>query len=138
MTRGLIDWLGFRREYIRFKAPERQYGEASYSIHKLFRLAVSSFASHSLIPLRLAGYIGLLIMILSGILGIVMGIDRYFMPLGFNFSGPAILANINLFLVGLVLVSLGLLAYYIGQIFSETQNRPLYVCLLYTSDAADE
>ena len=53
--------------------------------------------------------------------------DRYIIPLSFNFSGPAILANIILFLVGIVLISLGLLAFYIGDIYQEMQNRPLYI-----------
>jgi hypothetical protein len=48
-------------------------------------------------------------------------------PLGFNFSGPAILAVILLFLVGLILIALGLMALYIATIHTEVMNRPLYV-----------
>jgi polyisoprenyl-phosphate glycosyltransferase len=127
MTRGLIDWLGFRREYIVFDAPERLHGEASYRFWKLVKLATESFIAHSLFPLRLAGYVGIVIMIVSGLLGALMIADRYYEPLGFNFSGPAILADIILFMVGIVLIMLGLLSYYIGHIFLEAQNRPLYV-----------
>ena len=127
MTRSLIDWLGFKRGYVYFSAPERIHGEASYSTWKLIKLAAESFISHSLIPLRLAGYLGITITIFSGLLGVVMFIDHFVQPLGFNFSGPAILATIILFLVGIVLISLGLFSFYIGQIYRETQNRPLYV-----------
>lgn len=127
MTRGLIDWLGFRRVPVYFDAPERLHGEAAYGFWKLVKLASESLISHSLLPLRLAGYIGVTIILLSGTLGIVMFLDRYVMPWGFSFSGPAILADITLFLVGIILISLGLLAYYIGHIHTETQNRPLYV-----------
>lgn len=127
MTRGLIDWLGFRRDYLYFTAPDRLHGEASYSFWKLVKLATESFIAHSLFPLRLAGYLGMFIMALSGLLGVVMIVDRYIDTLGFNFSGPAILANIILFLVGIVLIMLGLLSFYIGQIYHDAQNRPLYV-----------
>lgn len=127
MTRGLIDWLGFRRDYIYFIAPDRLHGEAAYGFWKLVKLAAESFIAHSLLPLRLAGYVGVFIMTLSGALGIVMIIDRYNESLGLNFSGPAILANIILFLVGIVLVMLGLLSFYIGQIYQDAQNRPLFV-----------
>jgi dolichol-phosphate mannosyltransferase len=127
MTRGLIDWLGFRREPIYFDVPERLHGEASYSFWKLVKLASESIIAHSLIPLRFAGYLGVVIVLLSGVLGMVMGIDRYFIDWSLRFSGTAILADIILFLVGIVLISLGLLAYYIGHIHAETQNRPLYV-----------
>lgn len=127
MTRGLIDWLGFRRDYIYFDTPKRAHGEATYGMWKLTKLATESFISHSLMPLRLAGYLGVLIMILAGSLGVVMFVDRYLYPMGLAFSGTAILANIVLFLVGIVLIALGLLAFYIGFIYAETQNRPLYV-----------
>lgn len=127
MTRGLIDWLGFRRDYIYFVAPERIHGEAAYGFWKLVKLAAESFIAHSLLPLRLAGYVGVFIMILSGTLGVVMVLDRYIETMGLNFSGPAILANVILFLVGIVLIMLGLLSYYIGHIYHDTQNRPLYV-----------
>jgi len=127
MTRGLIDWLGYRRDYIYFTAPERIHGEAAYGFWKLVKLAAESFISHSLLPLRLAGYVGIVLMVLSGVLGIVMILDRYIDTLGLNFSGPAILANVILFMVGLILVMIGLLSYYIGHIYHDTQNRPLYV-----------
>ncbi len=127
MTRSLIDWLGFKRDCIYFEAAERLHGTASYSTWKLIKLATESFISHSLIPLRLAGYLGIIITLLSGILGVIMFIDRFLVSYSLNFSGPAILANIILFLVGIVLISLGLFSFYIGQIYQETQNRPLYV-----------
>lgn len=127
ITRGLIDWLGFTRDFLYFDANMRQHGSASYSKTKLIHLALTSFISLSLVPLRLAAYLGIVIVFLSGILGIVMIVDRYIRSLGFNFSGPAILANIVLFLVGLLLISIGLLAFYIGHIYQEVQNRPLYV-----------
>lgn len=127
MTRGLIDWLGFRRDVIYFDAPERQFGEAAYTFIQLVKLAVESIIAHSLAPLRLAGYLGGVIVISSSILATTMLVDRYFLNFGFHFSGPAILAVAILFLVGIVLVALGLIAYYIGHIYHDVQNRPLYI-----------
>lgn len=127
MTRGLIDWLGFKRFPIYFEAPERIHGEAQYSFWKLVKLAIESMIAHSLFPLRFAGYLGIFIMTVSSILGTVMFLDRYVFPWNLHFSGPAILANIILFLVGLVLVCIGLLAFYIGHIYHDVQDRPLYI-----------
>lgn len=127
MTRGLIDWLGFRRDYIYFDTPKRQNGEAAYGFWKLVKLAAESFIAHSLFPLRLTGYLGVLITILASVLGSVMFIDRYIHSWGLHFSGPAILATLLLFLVGIILIAIGLLSFYIGFIYKETQNRPLYV-----------
>lgn len=129
ITRGLIDWLGFRRSYIQFEAPPRLHGEASYSVRKLFKLAMDTFTAHSLLPLKLAGWLGILILVISGPLGLFMAYDKY--VLGgvsmFNFTGTALLAVILLFLVGILLASLGLISMYVARIYEEVMGRPLYV-----------
>ena len=129
MTRALIDWLGFKREYVYFTADERANGNASYSTRDLLRLAVNSMVAMSLLPLKLAGYGGIVIVLFSGSLGLFIFIEKYIMndPWNLNFSGPAILAVIIVFLVGIILVCLGLMALYIASIHSEVVNRPLYV-----------
>jgi polyisoprenyl-phosphate glycosyltransferase len=128
ITRGLIDWLGFTRAYCYFDAQDREHGEASYTLKSLLNLALSSFINHSHVPLKLAGYVGVVITTLSSLLGLIMFLDRYiFTDWDMNFSGTAILANITLFLVGIIMMSLGLLSFYIAHIHHETQNRPLYI-----------
>ena len=127
ITRGLIDWLGFKRRLLYFEANERLRGAASYSTFKLIKLAITSVISLSLFPLRFAGYLGGVIMASSLVLGIIMAADRYTSILSLDFSGTAILVDIILFLIGIVLVSLGLLAFYIGHIYHESQGRPLYI-----------
>lgn len=129
MTRALIDWLGFDREYVYFKAEKRMSGKAGYSFFKLLKLALSGFISHSLFPLKFAGYLGIVITFFSGTLGLFIFIEKYILndPWGLSFSGPAILAVIILFLVGIVLVCLGLIALYIANIHGEVIGRPLYV-----------
>lgn len=129
ITRGLIAWLGFSRVYVNFTARERKSGRPSYGIIKLFRLAFSSFVSLSLIPLRLAGYLGIIITILSGGLGFSIVVEQFILhdPLNWGFTGTAMLAVLIIFLVGLILISLGLIALYIANIHGEVINRPLYV-----------
>lgn len=127
MTRALIDWLGFERDYISFVANERAEGQPGYSVLKLIKLALQSFVSFSLFPLRLAGYLGSLITLLSGIAGVFVFADRYFLGNRLNASGPAALGLLILFLVGLILVCLGFIALYIASIHQEVINRPLYV-----------
>ena len=129
MTRGLIAWLGFKRDSIYFKAGERRNGKATYNDLKLAKLALSAAVSHSLFPLRITGYLGIVITFLSGLLGLFILIEKYILndPLSMHFSGPAILAVIILFLVGIILICLGLTALYIGNIQREVSNRPMYV-----------
>jgi glycosyltransferase involved in cell wall biosynthesis len=96
---------------------------------KLFELAMTSFVSMSLFPLKVGGYIGLIITIVSGTLGVFIFLEKYFMhdPWHLNFTGTAMLATLNMFLVGLVLVGQGLMALYVASIYGEVVNRPLYV-----------
>ena len=61
MTRALIDWLGFRREYVYFKANAREVGSAGYTFGKLTKLAANSFVSLSPQPLYISGYLGIFI-----------------------------------------------------------------------------
>lgn len=129
MTRGIIDWLGFKREFIKFEANERVNGEASYSFWKLARLALSSSISHSLFPLKIAGYLGLFITITSGVGGIVIFVENYIYNdiLDWSITGSAKLAVLMIFFIGIVLACLGLVALYIGNIRNEVSGRPLFV-----------
>ncbi|MBU4274269.1 glycosyltransferase family 2 protein [Patescibacteria group bacterium] len=129
ITRGLLDWLGFKKDFIHFAADERKNGRATYTGIKQAKLALSAVISQSLFPLRFSGYLGLFISFFSGILGLFIFIEKYILddPLNMHFSGLAILAVIILFLVGIILICLGLIALYIGNIQKEVSNRPMYI-----------
>ncbi len=129
ITRGLIDWLGFKREFVQFEARERANGLASYSYFKLMKLAFSSSVSHSLVPLKFAGYLGTFIMLVSGIGGVIIFIENYLLNdiLDWSITGAAKLAVVMIFFIGLILSCLGLVALYIGNIHNEVSGRPLYV-----------
>lgn len=129
MTRGLIDWLGYKRSYVRFKQEARRYGQPAYTYRKLINLAVNSFTGYSLLPLKLAGYLGFIILALSIPAGLFMYIERYVLddPLRLLITGTDMLAILILFLVGIVLACMGLISLYIAHIHDEVTNRPLYI-----------
>lgn len=129
ITRGLIDWLGFKRDYIYFNAPARLAGKASYSSSKLVGLAMNSFVSLSLKPLFLLAWGGFIITLLSLAAGVFMFIEQFLLgdPLELDFSGAALLGIFISFLVGLVLTSQGVLAIYLSHIHTHAQGRPLFV-----------
>jgi len=129
IARGLVDWLGFKRDCLYFEAEKRKFGQPSYGLFKLVRLGFSSFVSHSLFPLKLAGYLGIIITIFSGSLGLFMFVNRWLLndPFSLRFSNITMLAVFIMFLIGIVLICLGLIALYIANIHSEVINRPIYV-----------
>lgn len=126
MFRGLMDWMGFRRSYVIFKASARVGGVESYSLKNLWKLAINGITSFSLWPLRFAGYLGVCISFSSLSLLIWMVSDRFIFQ-KMQFSSIAILVVFNTLLFGVVLMSIGLVALYIGTIHTEVVNRPLYV-----------
>ena len=126
MFRGMVDWMGYKRSRVEFVAQERKHGQAGYSYAKLFGLAINSFTSFSLLPLKIAGYLGVVITACSGLLLVVMFVAQFFKH-WWVFTPLSILATINIFLVGIVLISLGFVALYIARIHSEVINRPLYI-----------
>lgn len=129
MTRALIDWLGFKQDFIYFDANERINGDASYSLWKLIKLAINGFISLSLFPLKVAAVLGFVITIFSGISGFYILFGKYFLHWRFasTFSDSENLAILLLFLVGIILMSIGLLAFYVANIHSEVVGRPMYV-----------
>jgi dolichol-phosphate mannosyltransferase len=129
ITRGLIDWLGFKQVYINYKYGNRLAGKPSYNFKKLFSLAIDSFVSLTTTPLVIFGWIGAIITVLSGLLGVFVIIEEFILgdPIGLKWTGPTCLAIFITFLVGLVLISQAVTALYISHIHTEAQGRPLYI-----------
>src|SRR5574344_1546595 len=129
ITRGLIDTLGFKKEYIYYTYGARFAGKPSYNFKKLFNLAIDSFISMSTTPLVIFGYLGIFITIGSFILGLFCIINQYILgdPLHLYWNGAVQMAIFITFLVGLLMISQSITALYISHIHAETQNRPLYI-----------
>ena len=128
ITRGLIDWLGYDRDYIEFVANPRLQGTAGYSFRRLMKLAIDSMISLSISPLYLAAYLGVIVLPISLLLALVMVIDKLLHdPLHWNLTGGAFVMVLMLFLIGVLLLSQGIIGLYLSHIHSETQNRPLYI-----------
>lgn len=129
ITRGLIDWLGFNRSYVKYITKERIHGTATYSRRKLIKLAANSFVSLTSAPIFIFGYLGVFISIASFLLGIAILLEQLILedPLNWNFTGTAMLGVLIVFLVGIVLMSQGILSLYISHIHTQSKERPLYV-----------
>lgn len=129
ITRALIGWLGFKRTYIPFCAKPRAGGNVAYSTKKLISLASNGLVSMSPVPLFVFGIVGLFITVASFLLGSAVLVEQTLLgdPLGWKFTGTAQLSILVLFLVGIILISQGLLSLYVSHIHNQTKQRPLYV-----------
>jgi glycosyltransferase involved in cell wall biosynthesis len=129
ITRGLIDWLGFRRDYVHFDVAPRLHGQRSYTFRKLFALALHTFTSYSLLPLQLASYLGYFMLLVTIPTGIFLAVDKFVLgdPLTLHVTSAGLLALLNVFLIGMVLACMGMMGLYIARINAEVTGRPLYV-----------
>jgi dolichol-phosphate mannosyltransferase len=131
-VRGLRAWAGFRQRALPYSRPARAAGETKYGLRGLLSLAANGLFSFTLIPLRVATFLGLLLILLSGAWGVfvlgwrvfgfrVYGLTASELP---GWTGFVLL----LILFGSVqLVLLGVLGEYVGRIYEETKGRPRYV-----------
>ncbi len=127
LFRGLVDWLGFRRAEVPFEAEERHAGGPSYTVAQLFRLAVSSFISHSQFPLRFVLYVGAFASAMSALGLVWMQFAEVLVHPKWHYTPLAKAVVFNTGLVGMLQISLGLVAIYLGKVLGEVSGRPVYV-----------
>ncbi len=125
--RGLVPWVGFRQEAVLFDRDPRHAGKTSNSLGQMVRLAFEGLCSFSLLPLRFSAWIGAGAIALAVILALVVVLEKIFFNTPEIPRGFAFLACVILFIGGVQLFMLGTLATYVGYIFRNVQNRPLYI-----------
>lgn len=123
--KGLFTWPGFKTATVEFERQNREMGDSKFNYWKLWNFALSGITSFSTAPIRFGTYLGLVIAAFSFIFGIYIITKTLFM--GVETPGYASIVVIVLFLGGVQLVCIGLLGEYIGRIYKEVKNRPLYV-----------
>lgn len=122
--RGMVSSLGFRRAEVPFVAPARFAGNSKYDLKKMLKLATDGVVGFSVLPLRGAFYMGLLFALLSFML-VCHALWEYL----HNQTVPGwttITVALSLF-GGIQLMIMGIIGEYVGRIFTEVKNRPLYI-----------
>lgn len=123
--KGLFASLGFKQKLIHFERSARNQGKSSFSFWKLWNFALDGITSFSSLPLRIWGYFGFLLAF-TGFLYALYIIFRTLIQ-GVDLPGyPSILVFI-LFFSGIQLISIGILGEYIGRLFTEVKQRPMYL-----------
>lgn len=124
-VRGLISWIGFRQTSVEYVREERFAGETKYPLKKMIRFALDGITSFSHKPLRMASYIGFTLSLGSFIYLLVVVFQRLFTNT--TQTGWASIIAINLMFNGIILILLGVIGEYIGRIYDESKDRPLYI-----------
>ncbi len=124
--RGLAVWVGYKQTGIRYVRHERYAGETHYPLRRMVKFALDAITSFSYVPLQLATSVGFFV---SGIALIAIPIVILLRAINQNgfFGGQATTLIAVLFLGGVQLIFLGILGEYLGRIYDEVKNRPLYL-----------
>lgn len=124
-VRGLVSFAGFRQTGVLYVRDERFAGKTKYPLKKMLRFAMDATTSFSKKPLKIAGYVGFFLSIISFLYLFVALYLKLFT--NETVSGWASLVSVSLFFNGVVLIMLGIMGEYIGRIYDEVKNRPLYI-----------
>ena len=123
--RGMVSWIGFRREFVEYRAPARRAGESSYTLRRMVRLASDALFSFSTAPVRLATRMGLAV-VACGMLYLAYILYTIVARPGQIVQGWTSLIIVVLIVSGVQIIFIGLIGEYIARIFEEAKGRPLY------------
>lgn len=124
-TKGMFCWIGFKKKEILFQQGDRVAGQSSWNFWSLFNLAIEGITSFTTAPLRISTVLGFGVSILA--LLYMLYIVAKTLIWGEPVQGFPTLMIAILFLGGVQLISVGIIGEYIGRIFNETKNRPVYI-----------
>lgn len=130
-NKALFSWVGYKKKEIFYKQSSRKHGKTKWRLgllspgNSLINLAIDGFTSFTTLPLRFITILGILTSVITTIYIAIVVIQALIgVP---RISGFNTLLIFILFLGGIQMISLGIIGEYIGRIFNETKNRPLYL-----------
>lgn len=123
--KGLFGWVGYNRVSIAYHRDPRMAGSSKFNFWKLWNLALEGITSFSTAPLRLATYLGLLTALVAFLYGVLIIVKA--LAWGDPVAGWPSMMAVILFLGGVQLIALGLIGEYLGRLYEESKQRPLYL-----------
>lgn len=122
--RALSSWIGFRTTTVEFSVGERLEGESKWSPFSLAKYAISNITSFSAAPMQIVTFLGCVTLLISLVLG---ANSIYQKVVGIALDGFTTVIIIQLFVGSVIMISLGIIGYYIAKIYDEIKGRPRYI-----------
>ena len=123
-TKGMNCWIGGRKTGVEFEPGDRLEGESKWNFGALLNLAINGITSFTIAPLRLVSVFGILVAVVAFVYMVYILLKALIW--GDPVAGYPSMMVVILFLGGVQLIGLGILGEYVGRIFNETKNRPVY------------
>lgn len=122
--RALSSWVGFTTAEVSYEVRERTAGESKWSTWSLMKYAVSNITAFTALPLHLVTVFGALTLLVSLVMGVIALVQKF---MGIALGGFTTVIILLLFLGSLIMLSLGIIGYYLGNIYEEIKDRPRYI-----------
>lgn len=122
--RALSSWVGFKTTQVEFEVQERTVGESKWSTWSLIRYAVSNITSFSSAPMQIVTILGTVMLFAALVVG---GTALYQKAAGIALGGFTTVIILELFTGSIIMISLGIIGYYISKIYEEIKGRPRYI-----------
>lgn len=122
--RAISYWVGYKKTSVEFDVAERVEGESKWTTSGLIKYALSNISSYSTAPMQIVTALGVVMLIISIIFGVWALIDKI---IGRALEGMTTVIIITIFIGSIIMISLGIIGYYIARIFEEIKGRPKYI-----------
>lgn len=122
--RALSSWIGFKTVQIEFDVQERIEGESKWSTRSLIKYAISNITSFSTAPMQIITFLGCITLIVSICMGTLALYQKF---MGQALGGFTTVIVLLLFTSSIIMVSLGIIGYYLAKIYDEIKGRPKYI-----------
>ncbi|MCB1510232.1 MAG: glycosyltransferase, partial [Hyphomicrobiaceae bacterium] len=124
-NKGLYSWIGFKSIGVPFTVAERKYGQSKWHFRRLVSFAIDGITSFSTVPLRIWSLVGIVVSSIALTFGVIILLETAIY--GSDVPGYASLIVSIMLLSGVQLISLGVLGQYLGRVYEEVKDRPLFI-----------
>ncbi len=122
--RAISYWVGYNKATVEYDVAERVDGESKWSTRGLIKYAFSNITSYSAAPMQIVTVLGFVMLIISAIFGVWALVDKI---IGRAAEGMTTVIIITIFIGSIIMISLGIIGYYIARIYDEIKGRPKYI-----------
>ena len=122
--RAMSSWVGFKTAEVPFDVQERTAGESKWSVRMLTGYALSNITSFSTAPMKIVAGLGFVMLAVAIVLGLISLVQKF---MGLSLGGFTTVIIIELFVGSIVMISLGIIGYYIAKIYEEVMGRPRFI-----------
>lgn len=122
--RALSFWVGFKKTSVSYEVRERTIGESKWSTGKLIKYAITNITSFTSLPLHIISWLGVFLLLFTLVFSVITLVQKFSGVAASGFTTVIILLGFGF---SVIMISLGIIAYYIGKMYDELKGRPRYI-----------